>query len=97
MVIVPNPVKKHTKSVDVYGSGFSPEMRVVMGVAGILKGEDLLFDARRPSKYGTFHAPLLIQGYGGLRRLKVGPGVYTVEARSEDGELLATTPLVIAE
>ncbi|MDP2720249.1 MAG: hypothetical protein U1D67_10140 [Dehalococcoidia bacterium] len=97
LVVVPNPVLKDTASVDIYGAGFTPGVRIILGVKGVDKGKDLLFEARIPGEAGTIDAQLPMTGFGGLRGLNVKAGAYTVVAQAEDGAVIATIPLVIAE
>lgn len=91
IVVLPNVVDMKVKKVNVYGSGFSANSRVTVGVIGVFKGNDLWTDAVIPGKFQSFSAALNMKA---LKRAKVKPGVYTIMAKGDEGEI-ATAPLVI--
>lgn len=101
IVIVPNIVDIKARNVKIYGSGFIPTNRVTLEVVGVYKGKvysgnDIVFAVTLPNKYGAFEETLGLR-YITRYRVKAGPGVYTVRARSEDGSQVVTAPLVLTK
>lgn len=98
IVVVPNVVNIKARQVEIYGSGFIPDERVILEVVGVYRGkfyksDDVCFGAAVANQYGTFQESLGLR-YITRFSVKAGPGVYTVRATSDAG-IIATAPLVL--
>ena len=98
VTIAPAPVKPKKGSILIAGSGFKPKqelgIRVMMG--GVLSDISFLVKPRPvANEFGAFASNWKLRGREFKRGLLKAGTAYTVYIVDEDGNTLATAPLVI--
>ncbi len=98
VTISPAPVKPKKGKILIAGSGYKPKqelgIRVMMG--GVLSDISFLVKPRPiANKFGAFASTWKLRGREFKRGLLKAGTVYTVTIVDEDGNTLATAPLVI--
>jgi len=98
VIVSPAPVKPKKGKILIAGSGFKPKqelgIRVMMG--GVLSDISFLVKPRPiVNEYGAFASTWKLRGREFKRGLLKAGTAYTITIVDEDGNTLATAPLVI--